>query len=63
MTKRYYYYVSYVGMGSVFGSITFDTKEKIDNSNVDDILSQVRNNVEEKTNIKQVVILNFQELK
>ncbi|KKK55122.1 hypothetical protein LCGC14_3077740 [marine sediment metagenome] len=63
MVKRYYYYVSYVGIGSIFGSSVFDTDIEINHLNVGEILLHVTKALEKKNNIKQIVILNFQKLR
>lgn len=63
MAKRYYYYVSYVGIGSIFGSSVFDTDIEINHLNVGEILLHVTKALEKKNNIKQIVILNFQKLR
>ena len=62
MSKRYYYYASYVVMGGTFGATEFDSNAKINSRNCFSILRKVIKGLEKDEKLKEIVILNFQEL-
>ncbi len=62
MSKKYYYYASYVVMGGIFGALDFNTDVKINSRNCNSILRGVIKGLEEGGRLKDIIILNFQEL-
>ena len=62
MKTKYYYYCSYVARNSIFGYTTFDVKKKITSKNCMDTLKEVAKQIEENENLREIIIINFQEL-
>ena len=62
LNKKHCYHVSYVGLGSRFGSGTLEVDEKLTRENYKAITTAMKEEIEDTSDYRQVVILTFQEL-
>ena len=60
--NKYFYFISYVGKGSIFGMTTIDTSKRINPKNCADTLKEVAKKIGDDTGMKEVIIINFKEL-